>query len=153
MEIVVHLSGGEIYAYSIQTSALQVENDVQNRKPKAKQQPGYWIWKIPHRKASQTEVSATHRPGALCVPAGGDFWKYSWWKNTALNNLFYSGCKAVPSLSPGFCLSFLWVTAKICYENETRWHWREREGIWVEEARHRFKYHLLHNEWYHMKTL
>lgn len=43
MEIVVHLSGGEIYAYSIQTSALQVENDVQNRKPKAKQQPGYWI--------------------------------------------------------------------------------------------------------------
>ena len=151
MEIVVHLSGGEIYAYSIQTSALQVENDVQNRKPKAKQQPGYWIWKIPHRKASQTEVSATHRFACPLEEIFGNIpgEKTQLWTICFIQDAKLSHPSLLVSAYPS-CGSQPKYAIKMI---ETRWHWREREGIWVEEARHRFKYHLLHNEWYHMKTL
>lgn len=103
------------------------------------------FWEIPHWEARQTEASETHHLRPCECPLEQIFWKHypGEKKITALNNSSYSECRALLPVPPAFYFfSFHSVIAGI----KTRLHWREQEGIWVREARHRFKCHQLRGE-------
>lgn len=68
-------------------------------------------------------------------------------KNYSSEQFVLFRMQSSPILLSWFLLILLVGHSQICYENDrNKVALKGESGIWVREARHRFKYHLLHNE-------